>query len=189
MTDSTATSETGPVVLIGMMGAGKSSVGRRLAAILGLPFVDADDEIVDAAGCSIDDIFKVYGEQAFRDVEERVIARLLDAGPAVLATGGGAFMNPRTRTLIAEKGVSVWLRAGLDVLVKRTRRRGGRPLLERGDPEVVLKELMDERYPVYSGADITIDTGEEDLESTVGRIVDSLAEHGGPAMENDANES
>lgn len=164
------------VVLVGLMGAGKSSVGRRLAKILDLPFVDADEEIERAAGCSIEDIFRLYGEPAFRDGEERVIARLLESGPQVLATGGGAFMNPRTRKRIRERAISIWLRADLDLLVRRTARRGGRPLLAHGDPRATLERLMAERYPVYAEADMTVDTTDENIERMVDRILAGLHE-------------
>ncbi len=162
------------IILVGLMGAGKTSVGRKLAEKMEMTFIDADEKIVEAAGCSIEDIFELYGEEAFRDVEERVIQRLLEEGPAILATGGGAFMNPKTRTLIVEKGVSVWLRVELDVLVKRTRRRGGRPLLKTQDPKAVLKKLMDERYPVYAEADIVVDSKDEGTDVTVGMIAEAL---------------
>lgn len=162
------------VVLVGLMGAGKSSVGRRLAKHLDFDFVDADEEIVKAAGCSIEDIFKLYGEEAFRDVERRVIARLLEDGARVLAVGGGAFMNPEIRAGILERCVSVWLRAELDVLVRRTARRGGRPLLKGGDPREILQGLMEERYPVYAEADIVVDTNDEPPEVTVAQIIGAL---------------
>ncbi|MBM3950308.1 MAG: shikimate kinase [Rhodospirillales bacterium] len=164
------------VVLVGLMGAGKSSVGRRLAKILDLPFVDADEEIERAAGCSIEDIFRLYGEPAFRDGEERVIARLLESGPQVLATGGGAFMNSRTRERIRERAISIWLRADLDLLVRRTARRGGRPLLAHGDPRATLERLMAERYPVYAEADMTVDTTDENIERMIDRILAGLHE-------------
>ncbi|MCC7016100.1 MAG: shikimate kinase [Rhodospirillales bacterium] len=164
------------VVLIGLMGAGKSSVGRRLAKALDIPFVDADEEVERAAGCSIEDIFRLYGEAAFRDGEERVIARLLESGSQVLATGGGAFMNPRTRERIRRTAISVWLRADLDLLVRRTSRRGGRPLLAHGDPRATLERLMTERYPVYAEADVTVDTTDENIERMVDRILASLQE-------------
>lgn len=160
------------------MGAGKTSVGRKLAEKLDMAFVDADDEIVKAAGCSIDDIFELYGEKAFRDVEEKVISRLLEEGPKVMATGGGAFMNPKTRALIAAASVSVWLRAELDVLVRRTRRRGGRPLLKNKDPRATLKKLIDERYPVYAEADIIVDSKDEGPDGTVRFIAEALDERG-----------
>ena len=162
------------VVLVGLMGAGKTSVGRRLAKKLDMAFVDADEEIVKAAACSIDNIFELYGEKAFRDVEEKVISRLLEEGPQVMATGGGAFMNPKTRALIAAASVSVWLRAELDVLVRRTRRRGGRPLLKNKDPREALKKLIDERYPVYAKADIIVDSKDDGADVTARFIADAL---------------
>ena len=162
------------VVLVGLMGAGKSSVGRRLAKHLNLDFVDADEEIVKAAGCSIEDIFELYGEEAFRDVERRVIARLLENSAHVLAVGGGAFMNPEIRAGILEGCVSVWLRAELDVLVRRTARRGGRPLLKDGDPREILQGLIEERYPVYAEANIVVDTNDEPPKVTVDKIIGAL---------------
>ena len=164
-----------PVVLIGLMGAGKSRIGRELAEKLDLPFVDADNEIVKAAGCSISDIFKLYGEDAFRDVEERVISRLLGDNVQIIATGGGAFINAKTRQAIADHGISLWLRAELDVLVDRTSRRGGRPLLEGGDTATILKGLMDERYPVYTGADIVVDSKDVPISATVADTVAALS--------------
>ena len=163
------------IVLIGLMGAGKSSLGRRLAKRVDLPFTDADDEVVKAAGCSIEDIFELYGEAVFRDTEHRVITRLLEEGPKVLATGGGAFMDSRTRAKIGEWSISVWLRADLDVLVRRTHRRGGRPLLKNSDPRATLERLMNERYPVYAEADIVVDTGDEKPDAMVERVVAALA--------------
>jgi len=162
------------VVLVGLMGAGKSAVGRRLAARLGLPFVDADQEIERAAGCSIEDIFDDYGEPAFRDVERRVVARCLHEPVHVLATGGGAFMNPETRALIAERGISLWLRADLDMVVARCTRRGNRPLLKNGDPRQILARLIEERYPVYALADVIVDSHEGPAEETVDRAVIAL---------------
>ena len=163
------------------MGAGKTTVGRRLANRLGCAFVDADDEIVAAAGCSIQEIFETYGEPAFRDVERRVIARLLAGGPRVLATGGGAFMNAETRDGILEHGISIWLRADLETLVDRTIGRVGRPLLKDRDPTEILKNLMEERYPVYAGAHMIIDTGEAPVDDVVLTIVDRLDAMGAPA--------
>ena len=162
------------IVLVGLMGAGKTSVGRKLAEKMDLAFTDADEEIVEAAGCSIEDIFEHYGEKAFRDVEERVIFRLLDEGPQILATGGGAFMNPKIRSRIATSGISVWLRADLDTLVRRTQRRAGRPLLKNRTPKATLQKLIDERYPVYADADIVIDSMDEGPELTVDIISDAL---------------
>lgn len=162
------------IVLIGMMGAGKTTIGRRLATRLGLTFVDADKEIEEAAKCSIEDIFARHGEAAFRDGERRVIARLLDGPVGVLATGGGAYMSVETRNLIAEKGVAVWLRADLEVLLERVMRRSHRPLLNNGDPAGTLRRLIDERYPVYAKADITVQSGRGPHEAVVDRIVAQL---------------
>ena len=164
------------VVLIGLMGAGKSSVGWRLAARLDVPFLDADSEIEKAAGCSIEDIFEIHGEAAFRDGERRVIARLLDGPPRVLGTGGGAFMDPGTRSRIRDKAVSVWLRADLELLLERTARRSNRPLLKKGEPREVLERLMAERYPIYAQADIIVDSGHGPHEDVVGEIVRRLIE-------------
>jgi shikimate kinase len=147
---------TRSIVLVGMMGAGKTSVGRRLAHRLGLPFVDADIEIEAAAGMSIPDIFATYGEPYFRSGEVRVIARLLEAGPQVLATGGGAYMNADTRSNIRQRGVSVFLKAELDVLFRRVKRRSDRPLLKTADPAATLANLIAQRYPVYAEADVTV---------------------------------
>ena len=170
--------QSGPrstVVLIGLMGSGKTSIGRRLAARLGIQFIDADTEIEAAAGSSIHDIFELHGEQAFRDGERRVIARLLDGPVHVLATGGGAFMTDETRARISQSAVSVWLRASLDTLVKRVERsRTRRPLLEAGDPRGILSSLVEERYPVYGEADIIVETGEGPHEPVVESIVQEL---------------
>src|SRR5215468_2435999 len=144
------------VVLIGMMGAGKSTIGRRMAARLRLPFLDADTEIETAAGMSIPDIFETHGEPHFRDGEARVIARLLDSGPSVVATGGGAFMREETRNRVRERAVSIWLKADADVIMKRVRRRSDRPLLQNADPEGTVSRLLGEREPVYETADLTI---------------------------------
>ena len=148
------------VVLVGLMGAGKSTVGRRLAARLGLPFTDADHEIETAAGMSIPDIFALHGEPYFRDGERRVIARLLRDGPGVLATGGGAYMDPQTRARIKENGVSVWLKADFDVLMRRVRKRQNRPLLQNPDPEGTMRRLIEARYPVYGLADVMVESRE-----------------------------
>ena len=168
-----------PVALIGLMGAGKSSVGHRLAARLGALFADSDAEVERAAGMTVAEIFAAYGEAGFRDGERRVIARLLDEGPQVLATGGGAWMQPETRAAIAARAVSVWLRADLDVLVARTAGRSHRPLLNRGDPREVLAGLIEARYPVYAEADITVDSlADQTHEAMAERIVEALAAHG-----------
>jgi shikimate kinase len=165
-----------PLVLVGLMGAGKSCIGRRLAQRLRLPFVDADREIEQAAGCSIPEIFARHGEQAFRDGERRVILRLLESPPFVLATGGGAFMDPRTRAVIREKAISIWLRADLDLLVRRTGRRGDRPLLQVDDPRAKLAELMTTRYPIYAEADLTVDSQDGPPDATLERVLAALAE-------------
>jgi shikimate kinase len=164
------------VVLVGMMGAGKSSIGRRLAARLCVPFADADNAIELAAGMSIPDIFSTYGEAHFRSGEARVIARLLDGGPQVLATGGGAFMSADTRSAIAAHAVSVWLKAEFDVLMRRIKRRQDRPLLKTDDPGETLRALMEERYPVYAEADITIQSREVPHDKIVDEIIAALAE-------------
>lgn len=174
MTEATFPTLPRSLVLIGMMGAGKSAIGRRIAAQLGLEFVDADKEIEAAAGCSIEDIFDSYGEPAFRDVERRVIARQLAEPVHVLSTGGGAFMNPETRALIADRGISLWLRADLDLLVRRTARRNDRPLLKNGDPREILSALIEERHPVYAQADVTVDSRDAPPEVTVQAALDAL---------------
>jgi shikimate kinase len=163
------------IVMVGMMGCGKSAVGRRLAARLGLPFVDADEEIEKAAGQTIADIFAEHGEPYFREGERKVLARLMRSGPQVLATGGGAFMNSETRAAIAERGVSVWLRAELPLLLRRVAKRNNRPLLKEGDPEVVMQKLMDVRYPVYAQADITVESRDVPHDVIVGEIIERLA--------------
>jgi shikimate kinase len=164
------------IVLIGMMGVGKSSVGRRLAARLAIPFVDADAEIEKAAGMSIADIFSRHGEADFRSGEARVIARLLESGPQVLAAGGGAFMNPDTRRAISSKGVSVWLKAELDVLLRRiSKRRNERPLLHTDDPAETLRALLTEREPVYAQADLTVDSRDVSHDAIVADIMAALA--------------
>jgi len=165
------------LVLVGMMGAGKSSVGRKLAARLDLPFVDADTEIEIAAGMTIPEIFETRGEPEFRSGEARVIARLLEGGPQVLATGGGAYMNAGTRELIGRKGVSVWLKADFDILLRRIRRRTDRPLMRNADPEGTLKKLIEERYPVYAKADVTIESRDVSHEIMVNEVVRALLAH------------
>ena len=158
------------IVLVGLMGAGKSCIGRHLAQSLGRPFIDADKEIELAAGCRIPEIFERHGEAAFRDGERRVIDRLLRNPEQVLATGGGAFMDPRTRAAIRERSVSVWLRADLDLLVERTARRNNRPLLKSGDPREILQKLIDERYPVYAEADVVVDIDDSPPKMTTERV-------------------
>jgi shikimate kinase len=163
------------VVLVGLMGAGKTKIGRRLAVRLGLPFLDSDQEIEAAAGESIEEIFANRGERVFRDGERRVIARLLAQPVHVLATGGGAFMDRATRAVIARRGVSLWLRADLDVLVSRVSRRSNRPLLKQGDPRAILAELIEKRHPVYVEADVIVDSSEGSPEATVTRAIAALA--------------
>ncbi|HKS88100.1 MAG TPA: shikimate kinase [Stellaceae bacterium] len=163
------------IVLVGLMGAGKTKIGRRVAARLNLPFYDSDNEIEAAAGETIEEIFRNRGEGVFRDGERRVIARLLGLPTHVLATGGGAFMDPATRAAIARYGVSVWLRADLEVLVARVSRRNNRPLLQQQDRRAVLEELIARRYPIYAEADIIIDSGEGPIEATAGRVIAALA--------------
>ncbi len=162
------------IVLVGMMGSGKTSIGKRLAARLNLPFVDADNEIESAAGMTISDIFAVHGEADFRAGEVKVVARLLDAGPQVLATGGGAFMNATTRANIAARGVSVWLQADFDVLMRRVRKRTNRPLLQTGNPEAVLKQLIEARYPTYALADLTVDSHDAPHETVLASAIAAL---------------
>ncbi len=164
------------VVLVGMMGVGKSSIGRRLAARLGVPFVDADTEIEKAAGMSIADIFGRHGEADFRSGEARVIARLLDGGPQVLATGGGAVMNADTRAAIKAKGVSIWLSAELDVLMRRiNKRKNDRPMLQTADPAATLRELLVAREPAYAQADLTVQSREVPHDAIVSEIMTALA--------------
>jgi shikimate kinase len=165
------------IALVGLMGVGKSSVGRRLANALELPFRDADAEVEAAAGRSISDIFADLGEAAFREGERRVIARLLDSPPHVLATGGGAFMTPETRALIRSKAISVWLKADLDVLARRVSRKDNRPLLAGKDPLDVLQAQADARYPAYAEADIIVETGDAAHHVTVEQVIAALSEH------------
>ena len=156
------------IVLVGMMGAGKSSIGRRLASRLGIPFIDADTEIESAAGMTIPEIFEKHGEPYFRAGEARVIARLLDNGPQVLATGGGSVMDPQTRVLIGQKGISIWLKADIDVLLKRTKRRNDRPLVEK------IKDLLPVREPIYAQADIIIQSRDEPHDTIIDEIMGEL---------------
>jgi shikimate kinase len=168
-----------PIVLVGLMGAGKSSVGRRLAEKLRIPFVDADQEIENAAGKTIPEIFADHGEAYFREGERRVIARLLGQGAQVLATGGGAFMNDETRARIAEGAVSVWLRAELPLLMKRVAKRPGRPLLQAGDPGAVMRDLIARRYPVYALADVTVESRDVQHGQMVNDVIRALAQWDG----------
>lgn len=171
------------IALVGLMGAGKSSIGRRLAQRLKVPFTDADSEIEVAAGATIEEIFERHGEAAFREGERRVIARLLEGPVQVLATGGGAFMDPTTRALLRQRAISVWLRADLDLLLSRVTRRNNRPLLKAGEPRAVLERLIAERYPVYAEADITVETVEGPPDATLDRVIEALAAFtGAPAV-------
>jgi shikimate kinase len=166
------------VVLVGLMGAGKTTIGRRLAARLGLPFRDADVEIEDAAKMPISDIFAIYGELAFRDLERRVLARLVaEEGPIVLATGGGAFMNEATRAAILAHTVSIWLKADHETLMKRVRRRNHRPLLRTGDPDATMRKLIQERYPVYALADLTVLSLDTSHDKVTQDVMDQLDAH------------
>lgn len=165
---------TKPIVLVGLMGVGKTTVGRRLAARLRVPFYDADEEIEAAANMRISEFFEAYGEPAFREGERKVIERLLSGPPHILATGGGAFMNEQTRALVKEKATSVWLRADLDLLVKRTSLRNTRPLLQQGNPRETLQRLLEERAPIYAEADLTVDSVEGPHGRTVDRIIKAL---------------
>ena len=174
---------TRSIVLVGMMGAGKSSVGKRLARRLNLPFADADTEIEQAAGMTIPEIFALHGEPAFRDGEKKVIARLLETGPMVLATGGGAYMNADTRTAIENGGIAVWLKAELDLLLRRVRRRDDRPLLKTDDPAATLARLIDLRYPVYAQAHITVTSHDVPQDTMVEAVIDALAAHLGVPCE------
>jgi shikimate kinase len=174
------------IVLVGMMGAGKSSVGRRLAARLGLTFVDADNEIEAAAGMSIADIFSAHGEAYFRSGEARVIARLLEGGPQVMATGGGAIMNPDTRAAIGAKAVSIWLNAEYDVLLRRVKRRTDRPMLKTADPAETLRRLLVERNPVYAQSDVTLHSRDAPHEAIVNEAIAALVAHFGLAAQSAA---
>ncbi len=165
-----------PIVLVGLMGAGKSTVGRRLASRIGLDFRDSDNEIEEAAACSISDIFEIYGEGTFRDLEMKVMTRLLQSPPMVIATGGGAFIQPTVRELILRHGTSIWLRAELEILIERVSRRNTRPLLMQGDKRNILAKLIDDRYPVYAQAHITVDSGAGSHEAVVEAIIRQLRE-------------
>jgi len=165
------------IALVGLMGAGKTTVGRRLAGALHLPFADADAEIVKAAGRSIEEIFAEHGECAFRRGERQVIARLLDGPVHVLATGGGAFIDQRTRDLMKTRAISIWLKAPLEVLMKRVEKRDTRPLLKEDDPRAVMERLMAERYPIYAEADITIESAPGPHHNAVTAIIEALRAH------------
>jgi shikimate kinase len=165
------------VALVGLMGAGKSAIGKRLALRLGLPFVDADDEIERAAGCSISEFFERFGEVEFRAGERRVISRLLAGPPHVLSTGGGAYMDPETRALMARHAITVWLRADLEVLYDRVRKRTHRPLLRQGDPREILERLISQRHPVYAEADLMVESTAQPAEITTDQVLEALRRH------------
>jgi shikimate kinase len=173
------------IVLVGLMGCGKSSVGRRLAQAIGIQFVDADDEIELAAGQTIPEVFAQYGEDHFRDREARIISRILESGPQVLATGGGAYMRAETRERIRKRGISIWLKAELPVLMNRVMKRTDRPLLHTPDPEKTMRELMKIRYPVYAEADITVHSRDVPHDAMVAEILSELAEFLGGAQDPD----
>jgi len=162
------------VVFVGLMGAGKTAIGRKLSQMLGLPFVDSDHEIEAVSRMTIAELFEQYGEAEFRALEQRVIERLLKGGPQIFSTGGGAFMNEQTRLGIAERGISVWLKADLDLLMQRVAKKPSRPLLQNPDPRAVMARLMEQRYPVYATADITIQTRDERREVIAAEVVEAL---------------
>jgi shikimate kinase len=167
------------IVFIGLMGAGKTAIGRKVAAMLALPFTDSDQEIENVSRMTIPDLFECYGEAEFRALEQRVILRVLEHGPQVLSTGGGAFMNAQTREAIASQGVSVWLKAEIDLLMDRVSKKQNRPLLKSADPRAVLERLMTERYPVYATADVTVLTRDDRKEVIAAEVVDALCGHFG----------
>ncbi|MBB2972504.1 shikimate kinase [Mesorhizobium sp. RMAD-H1] len=172
-----------PLVIVGLMGAGKSTIGKKVAHLLGLPFFDADNEIETVSRMTIPELFETYGETEFRDLERRVIQRMLETGPMVLATGGGAYMNAQTREAIAVAGVSVWLNADLDLLMDRVSRRQNRPLLKNDNPRTVMQRLMAERYPVYALADMTVTSRDEKKEIIAQEVVEVLARYLGASDE------
>ncbi len=168
-------------MFVGLMGAGKTAIGRKVATVLSLPFVDSDHEIESVSRMTIPDLFERYGETEFRALEQRVILRVLENGPQILSTGGGAFMNAQTREAIAGHGVSVWLKAELDLLMDRVAKKQNRPLLKNPDPRAVLERLMGERYPVYATADLTVPTRDERKEVIAAEVLEALCGHFGVA--------
>jgi len=168
---------TRSIVFVGLMGAGKTAIGRKVAQSLGLGFIDSDHEIESVSRMTIPELFERYGEVEFRALEQRVIGRLLEGGPQVLSTGGGAFMNAQTRAAIAGHGVSVWLKAELDLLMERVSKKQNRPLLQNADPRAVLAKLMDERYPVYGLADLTVATRDDRKEAIASEVIEALCSH------------
>ncbi|MDX8435420.1 shikimate kinase [Mesorhizobium sp. M4B.F.Ca.ET.215.01.1.1] len=173
---------TRSIVFVGLMGAGKTAIGRKVAAMLSLPFIDSDQEIESVSRMTVPELFERYGETEFRALEQRVILRLLENGPQVLSTGGGAFMNAQTREAIAGHGVSVWLKAELDLLMERVSKKQNRPLLKSPDPRAVLERLMGERYPVYATSDVTVPTRDDRKEVIAAEVVAALCGHFGVAM-------
>ena len=163
------------IVFVGLMGAGKTAIGRKVAASLSLPFMDSDQEIESVSRMTVPELFERYGEPEFRALEQRVIARLLEQGPQILSTGGGAYMNAQTREMIAAYGVAVWLKADLDLLMERVSKKQNRPLLKNDNPRAVLQNLMTERYPVYATADVTVATRDERKEVIAAEVVEALA--------------
>ncbi|MGE3142572.1 MAG: shikimate kinase [Hyphomonadaceae bacterium] len=173
-----------PIALVGLMGAGKTTIGRRLAAVLNLPFVDADTEIEKAAGLTVPEIFARHGEAEFRRGERSVIARLLTEPPHVLATGGGAFIDPTTRAEMKARALTIWLKAPLDVLLRRVEKRDNRPLLKTGDPEAVMRRLIEERYPVYAEADLVVESTNAPHAASVKAVLNALCAHGAARVQN-----
>ena len=170
---------TRSIVFVGLMGAGKTAIGRKVAQALGLGFIDSDHEIESVSRMSIPELFERYGEVEFRALEQRVIGRVLENGPQVLSTGGGAFMNTQTRAAISGHGVSIWLKAELDLLMERVSKKQNRPLLQNADPRAVLSKLMDERYPVYGLADLTVATRDDRKEAIASEVIEALCSHFG----------
>ncbi|MER9843865.1 shikimate kinase [Mesorhizobium australicum] len=167
------------IVFVGLMGAGKTAIGRKVATMLSLPFIDSDQEIESVSRMSVPELFERYGETEFRALEQRVILRVLENGPQVLSTGGGAFMNAQTREAIAAHGVSVWLKAELDLLMDRVSKKQNRPLLKSADPRAVLERLMAERYPVYATSDVTVPTRDDRKEVIAAEVIEALCRHFG----------
>jgi len=165
------------VVFVGLMGAGKTAIGRKVAAILGLPFTDSDHEIESVSRMTIPDLFERYGETEFRSLEQRVIVRVLESGPQILSTGGGAFMNAQTREAISAHGLTVWLKAEVDILLDRVSKKQNRPLLKNADPRAVLEKLMADRYPIYALADVTVPTRDERKEVIASEVIEAIGRY------------
>ena len=180
-----------PIVMVGLMGAGKTSIGRALARHLGIPFVDSDKEIEKAAGCSVVDIFSMYGEKEFRRVEEKVIERLIDTPPLikVISTGEGAFITDAVRKIVLDKALTVWLKADLELLVKRTNFRHTRPQLLNTDSRQILAQLISERYDTYALANVTVETGDENIHKTLNKVLMAIEQHDKNAKKGEQNET